>query len=248
MDATEHIGVLQREGTLLAEAAERAPLDAPLPTCPDWTVRDLVRHIGGIHRWATAIVSRTRTERFDPFQELEGHWPADYALVDWFREGHLALVDALDSAPPDLQCFTFLPAPSPRAMWARRQAHETGIHRADVEGASGPITPYDPGVAADGIEELLFGFLSRPRSKPTAEVPRTLQLRAIDSGRDWRVAIGPNGPSVTREYAPADCSVSARTSDLFLLLWNRRSLQGLDVAGASELLELWRESVHVRWS
>ena len=34
-----------------------------------------------------------------------------------------------------MRCFAFLPAPSPLAFWARRQAHETGIHRADVESA-----------------------------------------------------------------------------------------------------------------
>ena len=147
MDVTDLIGALRREGALLAAAAERQALDAPVPTCPDWSVRDLVRHVAGVHRWATAIVTRARTEPFDPFAELEGHWPADDALVDWFRAGHLALVTALEQAPDELQCFAFLPAPSPRAFWARRQAHETGIHRADVEGASGPITPYQPDAA-----------------------------------------------------------------------------------------------------
>jgi uncharacterized protein (TIGR03083 family) len=160
----------------------------------------------------------------------------------------MALVEALERASPDLQCFTFLPAPSGRAFWARRQAHETGIHRADAEWPSGLITPYDPEIATDGIEELLFGFLLRPRIKLTAEAPRTLQLRASDVGLDWRVSIGPDGLSVARQYASADCSVRATASDLFLLLWNRRSAEGLEVEGDPRVLELWRGAVHIRWT
>ena len=46
------------------------------------------------------------------------------------------LIEALDSASPDLEAWTFLPAPSPLAMLARRQAHETAIHRYDAESAA----------------------------------------------------------------------------------------------------------------
>src|SRR6266704_1004706 len=30
-----------------------------LPTCPDWAVRDLVGHLGGVHRWAASFVERS---------------------------------------------------------------------------------------------------------------------------------------------------------------------------------------------
>src|ERR1051326_790516 len=53
-----YIGALRREGELLAAAAERAGMGAAVPSCPDWTVRDLLKHTGYVHRWATDIVSR----------------------------------------------------------------------------------------------------------------------------------------------------------------------------------------------
>jgi hypothetical protein len=62
MKITEHIDALQREGQLLADAATRTELDTPIPTCPDWRMRDLVRHVGGVHRWATGYVGDNRTE------------------------------------------------------------------------------------------------------------------------------------------------------------------------------------------
>src|SRR5207253_4063893 len=78
--------------------------------------------------WSSDVCS-SDLDNFDPFKELIHKWPADAALLAWFRDGHAALVGTLESAPPDLKCFTFLPAPSALAFWARRQAHETGIHQ-----------------------------------------------------------------------------------------------------------------------
>jgi len=248
MQVEEHLAILEREGTLLAAAAERAPLDAAVPTCPDWTLRDLVRHIGGIHRWAAAHVSRTRSGRWDPFAELQDHWPADTSLVDWFRQGHADLVRAVRDAPADLECFTFLPAPSPRAFWARRQAHETGMHRVDAECASGPITPFAPDQAVDGIDELLFGFMARPGQRLKSETPRALELHASDTDDTWLVRVSTDEPVVTRGPATdADCRVAASASDLFQLVWNRRSPDGLAATGDLSLLDLWRGSVFVRW-
>ncbi len=93
MKITEHIDALQREGKLLAVAATRTELDAPIPTCPDWRMRDLVRHVGGVHRWATGYVGNRHTEMLDvDLDDLVDTWPADdLDLIDWFREGHTRL-------------------------------------------------------------------------------------------------------------------------------------------------------------
>jgi uncharacterized protein (TIGR03083 family) len=248
VEIAEHIAIVQREGQLFASAAERTSLDAPVPTCPEWTVRDLVRHISGIHSWAATIVTESRSRPYDPFAELEGAWPDDAALVDWFRTGHARLVHALRSAPQDLACFAFLPAPSALAFWARRQAHETAMHRADAEATSGIITAYPSDQALDGIDELLFGFLSRPGQGLKSDQPRTLALQPTDADAAWLVRISPDEPIVSRE-APGstDCRVSATASELFLLVWNRRARAGLDVEGDASLLDLWRQRVGIRW-
>ncbi|MCP4189359.1 MAG: hypothetical protein GY768_01890, partial [Planctomycetaceae bacterium] len=78
MKITEHIDAIQHEGQLLAAAATRTELDAPIPTCPDWRMRDLVRHVGGVHRWATGYVGDRRTEEWDvDLDDIVGTWPAD---------------------------------------------------------------------------------------------------------------------------------------------------------------------------
>ncbi|HZD70233.1 MAG TPA: maleylpyruvate isomerase family mycothiol-dependent enzyme [Actinomycetes bacterium] len=249
MEVVEHVAALRREGRLLAEAAARTDLGVAVPTCPEWRMRDLVRHIGGVHRWAAAYVAGSRTQPMSEEEEAEIMAPPDdHALIDWFREGHAHLIHELETAAPDVACWTFLAAPSPRAFWARRQAHETAIHRADAESPGTTITPFPPAFAADGIDELLTCFITRPGGRLRTDPPRILHVGATDVAANWLVRIGPNQRVVSRQAGDADCSVRGRACQLYLMLWNRRPPTGLQVRGDPALLDLWRHSVRVRWS
>jgi uncharacterized protein (TIGR03083 family) len=248
MEIAEHLDALHREGELLAAAADRTGLDTPIPTCPEWRMRDLVRHMGDVHRWAGAHVAQRRRDPIRRAEEVAGPLPEDPELLDWFRRGHADLVRTLKTAPLDLDCWTFLPAPSPVAFWARRQAHETSIHRADAESPGGAPTPFPVSFAVDGIEELLFGFLGRPGDDDGTHPLRTLHLDATDADGEWLVRIGQAVVNVDRGHSDANCSVRGSASDLYLLLWNRRSADGLDVIGDASLLDLWRETVQIQWS
>ncbi|WP_055590858.1 maleylpyruvate isomerase family mycothiol-dependent enzyme [Peterkaempfera griseoplana] len=255
MEMADHIEALRQEGRLLARAAAGTPWDAPVPTCPGWLLRDLVHHTGRVHRWAAAHVAEARTEPLDEAGS-EAAWgpkPGDGALLDWFREGHEQLVATLEKAPADLVCWSFLPAPSPPAFWARRQAHETAVHRMDAESAAGraPV-PVAGAFAEDGVDELLCGFLVRPVSRLRSERPRTLLVRITDAadGRgELTVSISGGPVVVRREAGPADCTVSGRAADLYAALWNRRPADpehGIEVAGDRSLLDLWSATAQVR--
>ncbi len=248
MDFDAHVSIVRGEGERLARAAERAGLDAAVPTCPDWQVRDLVRHIGGIHRWAATIVREARPRPFDPFPDLEKAWPNDNDLMGWFRDGHAELVRVLETAPIDLECFAILRDQPPRDFWARRQAHETGMHRADAEAASGAITPFAADQAVDGIEEMLFGFATRPGSRLTSQSPMTVVFQAVDVAGEWTVSIGPDAPHAQRgTAADPSCLVRGTASNLFLLVWNRVGLDQVEVVGDPGAVGLWRSGVQVRW-
>jgi len=199
-------------------------------------------------------VSTGRTTPIDGASDLEsyvGGWPSDAELLDWFRAGHAGLVAALESAPADLDCWSFLPAPSPLAFWARRQAHETAIHRADADSAAGTSSGFLAPFAVDGIEELLFGFGGRRGAGMRTQVERSLALRATDVDAVWHVRLTPGdrGDVVAiRQGGDAECTVTAEASDLYLLLWNRRTADDLEVEGDAEVLGLWRDQVQIRWS
>ena len=260
MEIAEHIDALRRQGDWLADAAEQAGLDAAVPPCPSWQVRDLLRHTGYIHRWATRHVAECPDHVLDgpPEEEILRGGAPDPDLLDWFRVGHVALVETLTAADPALECATFMPAPSSLAFWARRQAHETAIHRADAESAAGKIPEYLAGFAADGIDELITGFGRRRKYQP-AVGPGTdgglLRVVATDTGDTWSVeaheghlqprrGTGGNAPD------GAGCTVSGAASSIYLYLWNRLDAGQADVTvtGDDGMLALWQASVRVRWS
>lgn len=248
IDVGVHIEHARREGEALAVAAERAGLDAGVPSCPDWTVRDLVRHQGDVHRWAAANLRRGKTERMsrDEVDQCLFTWPEAGDLLAWFRAGHAQLVATLEEVADDVVAFTFLPAPNARAFWARRQAHETAIHRVDAELASGSPMPFDPAFAADGVDEILYGFARRPGGA-VADPPRSLALHASDVDRRWHVRMAPDSAQVSDD-GDADCIVVGSASDLYLLVWNRGTVDGVDISGDADVVSHWRESFRIRWS
>lgn len=251
MDVDEHIEQLRRDGERLAAVASSTDPSALVPTCPDWQLRDLVRHVGGVHRWATGFVSGAGVQPPDgDLEQLVGGWPDDAELVAWFGDGHRSLVQALVSAPADLEAWTFLDAPTPLAFWARRQAHETAIHRVDAESAAADITGFPSGFAADGIDELLLRFVVRKGKTLPVDEPRSMLVRATDVPRSWCVTFASTGFRVQTDAADAeaDLVVTAGASDLYPLLWNRRDPTGSELEGDADVLGLWRESVRIRWS
>ncbi|WP_128378112.1 maleylpyruvate isomerase family mycothiol-dependent enzyme [Streptomyces cavernae] len=245
MEISDHIKTLESEGRLLAGAAEDSGTGAPVPTCPGWRVRDLLRHTTMVHRWAAAFVAEGHTS-FHPdggLTELDG---AD--LLDWFRGGHRQLVDTLAHAPADVECWSFLPAPSPLAFWARRQAHETTIHRIDAESARGGTpTAIAEEFAVDGIDELLSGFHARAKSRLRTDEPRVLRIRAEDAGVVWTVRLSAEPPVTERAAtADADCELTGSAERLYLALWNRGPFPS--VTGDESLATLWREKSAVTWN
>ena len=255
MEITEHIDALRRQGESLADAAERAGLDAAVPPCAPWLVKDLLRHTGYIHRWAARHITERPSQVLDGSSEEEilCGGADDAGLIAWFRAGHTALADTLTAADPAVECGTFMPAPSPLAFWARRQAHETAIHRADAESAAGAMPEYEPGFAADGIDELVMGFGRRRKYQPGSTTDGVrLRVLATDTGDAWLVEALEGRLQPRRDaHGAADvrCAVSGPASGVYLYLWNRADATpaGVTVTGDPGLLSAWQASVRVRW-
>jgi uncharacterized protein (TIGR03083 family) len=253
-DVPGYIAALRREGELLAAAAERAGMAAAVPSCPGWAVRDLLKHTGYVHRWATGFVAHrlARPSGGASEEEVLSQGPGDAGLPGWFREGHAALVRALSEAPPDLDSWAFLAAPSPLAFWARRQAHETAIHRVDAEQAAGQASgsAFEPAFAADGVDELIMGFLARNISRGGwPGLDGSLAIHAADGAASaaWLVAGGASEPGVSRGTGPAGCDVTGQARDLYLTLWNRRPADGLQVTGDPGILAAFARTLQITW-
>jgi uncharacterized protein (TIGR03083 family) len=214
LTSAQHLAGLSEAMRAFVRYADRAGLEARVPTCPDWTVLDLVAHQGMVHRWAAALVSGERpTGEEVAAYEASGR-EADHPL-GWLADGAVELVRSISEAPDDLTTLVFLDdAPSGRAFWARRQCHETTMHAVDALAASLGRAPQagevwiDPELAGDGIDELLGGFLTRPRSRLRCDEEALLVVRPDDLVDWWEVSMGPRPAVTTRrttgEEPPGD--------------------------------------------
>ena len=247
----EHLAALRRSGAALRDAASSAGLEAQVPTCPGWNVADLVTHQGMVHRWAAATL---RLESDHQTTDSVAAAAAAPDLLEWYSAGLDALIATVTAAAPDVQATVFLnDAPAPRQFWARRQAHETTIHGVDAISARLGRWPgaedvtIDPALAADGIDELLTGFVTRGKGRLHTAEPCTLLVRIADTGQAWTLRIS-EGPLVTTPGATdaPDAVFTGSAVQLYLSLWNRAD--EIRVTGRPDLVEQWRSAIRVRWS
>ena len=242
---------LDRSGNALRAAAASAGPDAKVPTCPAWDVTKLVIHQGMVHRWAAANL-RGDTAHDTSASKTEARAAAD--LLAWYSAGLAALVDTVEQTADDAKAPVFLnDAPPPRRFWARRQAHETTIHSVDAVSAVHGRWPtaseveIDAALAADGIDELLTGFVTRGKGKLHSAEPYTMVVRATDTGHAWTVRIG-DGPIVTTlgDIARPDAVLSGAAAQLYLSLWNRAD--EMTTEGRDDIVGQWRSQIRIRWS
>jgi uncharacterized protein (TIGR03083 family) len=228
----------------LAEIAAVADPAAQVPTCPDWTLRQLITHVGRAHRWATTIVA-TRAAEPIPFREVpDGRLPDDPAeRPGWLRRGASGFSEAVHSAGTD-QMWTH-PGIGQAGYWARRMAHETAVHRADGELTVGTRPVIEPDIAADGIDEWL-GLISpggQPDGPKALPAGKVLHLHVTDDGVDgeWLIRGAPDGISVETGHGKGDAALRGPASALLLLLVRRLPTDdpAVEVIGDRDLLGGW---------
>lgn len=223
----DFVAQIETQASSLRSAALKAGPDAPVPTCPEWTVLDLVRHVAEVHTWAAQAVVTAPEDGRPAWPKA----PQDFDDVfPWWDNGLSLLLTRLRETPADRPAWTFQ-GPSLAGFWSRRQAHETSIHRLDAELAAGhelPSLVFDPEFAADGIDEYLTVLVPR-RIELGYGVTATgrLLVHAADAGRTWRLALTEGEPLVVTtalDAAFAEDATLAGTADaLYRTVYSRPS-------------------------
>ncbi|TQM15081.1 maleylpyruvate isomerase family mycothiol-dependent enzyme [Pseudonocardia kunmingensis] len=235
---------LREETGAFARAVAGLDPHAPVPTCPEWRVRDLVGHIGQAHRWSAELV---RTRAAAPVPDPRAAEPgAPREWPEWLRDGADALVAAVVDGGPATPVWTFLDE-RPAAFWLRRMLADTAVHHADAAGAARVDFAIAPDLAADTISEglgLIAAAGSANLQPALAELRgdgETLQLRPDDLGAGWLITRTPAGVIWERRTADADVTVSGAVRDL-LLVFSRRTDPDDDritITGDRALLDHW---------
>jgi uncharacterized protein (TIGR03083 family) len=238
MDDRRLLEALGAEGAALADAAGR-DLAADVPTCPGWTVADLVLHTGMVHRHKTEIV---RGRLLEPPRPWPPPAPSVHLLLGWYRDGLWELVTVLEREDPATHVWSWYRPDQTVGFWRRHMAHETTVHRADAERAHGEPAPVPSDVAVDGIDELLDVMLvPELEGEPVGGRGESLHLHAGDAEGEWLLRLLPAAVEVERGHAKGDAAARGTASDLYLWLYGRVPAERLEVLGDAALLARVRE-------
>lgn len=215
MDYLRFQDMFQAEGRRLAESAA-AGLDTPVPSCPGWTVADVVGHTGSVFL--------TAAEWLRIGHRPDGP-PADAPKSDvlaWYAEALAELrAELVRRDPPRHADDDAEKAADPIGFWYRRLAHEAAMHRTDVEMAVGTPAPIAMDLALDGIDEALSMLLPlRYDAGTEAVIGRTVGVHAHH--HNWRLTLQRDGVEVSRAPGFTDAAVRGEPEDLLLYLWGRR--------------------------
>jgi uncharacterized protein (TIGR03083 family) len=156
MDKSRYMECLSSDYGDLRDAAAAAEPTARVPCCPDWTMADLVVHMGEVYlEKATSMRTGRSPEQWPP-PGLAGEAPL--ALL---ARAYGELIEELTTRDPASPTPTWYEPDQTVGFWIRRMAQETVIHRIDAQQAAGlPVTPAPDDLAIDGIDEVLRVFLS----------------------------------------------------------------------------------------
>jgi len=239
------------ENAAFADLLRDADLSLPVPTCPEWTLEQLMRHVGRGDRWCAQIVAQQSMEYIDP-RTVEGGKPAagrDNAIA-WVQAGPQRLLDAVAHTGAETPVWTFI-GERPAKWWIRRRLHEVVVHRADAAIALGTDYVVDPALAADAITE----WLERVEVQADDEGPaggdrplgdgQSIHLHATDDGLgeagEWTILGRPDGIAVAQEHGKSTVALRGPARDLLLAVVRRRSAaeEGVEMFGDAGVWDTW---------
>ncbi|MET9118609.1 maleylpyruvate isomerase family mycothiol-dependent enzyme [Streptomyces longwoodensis] len=241
----------ERASAFRAAVASAPTLDAQVPTCPEWTLYDLVHHLGGGDRFWAAVLGAGPAD-VPPARAIAERAaltaPRDRAaLLDWSQESTHLLLNALREAGPQRGCWTWWGAshsPQNAGAVARHRLQETAVHTYDVQVVLGAPQPLAQQVALDGVDEFLSTCCATTAAWP--HEPTAFDFHASE-GRSWRLTLDADGARPTRlpttggaPDATPGARVSATAGDLVLYLYDRIPADGVHIDGDASLLDLLR--------
>ncbi|MFK8911817.1 maleylpyruvate isomerase family mycothiol-dependent enzyme [Streptomyces sp. YS-3] len=249
----DHRAAVAAESARFAGLVKGADLTLAVPACPGWTLVDLVRHTGGVHRMFTALV-RARVQERPTSRDVDLRLPErEDGYADWLAAGAAEADQTFASTDPDAPMWVW-GADGHVRFWVRRMLFETLVHRVDAERTLGLASEIDPGLARDGVDEFLVNlpyatfFAPRVAELRSAGAVQHIRFTSTDTDDDWLVQLRPDGFGLVesqdgpgQDGTPADATIRARAADLLLLVYGRsdRSAGEVRTGGDEELLQRW---------
>jgi uncharacterized protein (TIGR03083 family) len=247
--AVDHRAAVAAQTARFVSVVKGADLATPVPSCPDWTLADLIQHTGSVHRWFAVLLHQRLQER-PTSRDVDLQLPAQPdGYVDWLAASAEVAAAAFTATAGDTPMWAW-GADQHARFWARRMLFETLVHRVDAELSLGIRPEIDTALAVDGVDEFLvnlpFAALFAPKTANLRGSDRSIRFSCTDADRDWLVRLRPDGFGLDANGAdatdsPADATVRGSAADLLLLAYGRldRADERFEVHGDQELLAHW---------
>ena len=233
MNDRQFLAAIARDGAAFRASAAAAGLEADVPSCPGWTVADLIWHLAEVHYFWGSVVTQGAAG-WDEVARIDRVPNAQ--LLDAFDMWSSRLVDRLSTADPMSGVWTWSDDHTVGFV-IRRMAHETSVHAWDAAVAARRPTRIDAELSSDGIDEFLQHFL--PDIAEDAEpIGGSVHIHCLDVAGEWtiRPADDEDEPFVvSREHAKGDCALRGPAADLLLALWRRAGADPIEVIGDADV-------------
>lgn len=220
----------------------------PVPSCGDWTLGQLFRHVGRGHRWAAQIIADRSTHPLDPREVPDGRPPAEPdAAQTWLTGGAQLVIDAVDRVGPETRVWTFL-GPRPVGWWIRRRLHEVTVHRADAALALGTRFVLSPELAGDALSEWIERVCVDTRYAVALDVGQSIHLHATEPGLgptgEWTIVHDDDGVSWSHSHGKSTVALRGPVTELLLAAVRRKTAAeaGLEVFGDTAVWQAWLDS------
>jgi uncharacterized protein (TIGR03083 family) len=239
--------LISSDAAALRAAAALADPNTRIAACPEWSMADLLWHIGHVHWFWQTVVTVPLTDEKAVYDYPDIERPADDQLADFAGEQAEALVRTFRSTDPASPAWTWAPGQQDCAFVIRHQVQEAAVHRWDAQHALGAAEPIDRLAALDAIEEFLTVSVANTAwpAEGAAPIGVPLVLDAADAGPDGTWTVTDAGPGIITAAAggPAGeagiVTVSGSASDLLLWLYERVDLAA-DGPDAADIVARFR--------
>jgi uncharacterized protein (TIGR03083 family) len=247
METRRLLACLADDYTRLHEVVSGADLTAKVPSCPEWTVNDLARHVGVVYLHKVECMRHNAAPAPWPPAEL-----ADEPTLALLERAYGELSAEFATRPADSPAFTWFEQDQTVGFWIRRMAQETVIHRVDGElGTGSPIAPIPDDLAVDGMAEFLevfIGYGTRVWHADFAELLARADGRSVSieaGGQAWLVRPLPDRVEVSRAESgvSADASVHGGAGAVLLWLWNRARDEAVTLGGDATVIAYFQQIV-----
>jgi uncharacterized protein (TIGR03083 family) len=234
-----YLDLLRSDSDRLVAMGERG-LDAAVPSCPGWTVADLLRHTAEVYEHKIKVMQLCDWPDPWPPDDFETREP-----VGFLKSATDRLFEEFAQHSPNDKTITFFPGADTVIFWIRRMAQEAVVHRYDGELAHDETTPAANDLAVDGVDEVLRVFLGDPDWADYDVIKRAVEAVILlrTDGHEWCADVRDKVATIASTgdgMANPAATIQADPGNLLMWLWGRAPLDVLTIDGDRDVVTEFR--------